>query len=217
MQSPKTVRAAYDEVASQYAEKFSDELAHKPLDRELLTRFAASVRPGGAVYDLGCGPGQTTAFLHACGAAAQGIDLSPRLLGQARARHPAINFLAGDMLALPLPDSSAHGLLSFYSIVHFTPPQLGLALREMARALAPGGLLLLAFHVGDQVIALEEFLGRAGRLDFVFHDPQAVSAQLAGSGFVDVEVVEREPYAGVEHPSRRAYVFARRASGPPGR
>src|SRR5262245_33995956 len=61
-QNSDYIRACYDAVAREYAERFTDELAHKPLDRELLSRFASEVG-GGQVYDLGCGPGQTTAFL----------------------------------------------------------------------------------------------------------------------------------------------------------
>ena len=37
----KTIRDDYDRVALRYAEHFFDELKAKPLDRELLTRFAA--------------------------------------------------------------------------------------------------------------------------------------------------------------------------------
>ncbi len=33
---------------------------------------------------------------------------------------------------------------------------------------------------------------------------------LRGVGFEIDEVIEREPYPDVEHPSRRAYIFARR-------
>ena len=33
------------------------------------------------------------------------------------------------------------------------------------------------------------------------------------AGFEEVEVIERDPYPGVEYPSRRAYLFARRLAG----
>src|SRR5438270_9313502 len=90
------IRACYDAVAREYAERFASELAHKPLDRELLGRFASEVRGHGEVYDLGCGPGQTTAFLHGCGVQVRGLDLSADLLREARQRHPDIEFEKGD-------------------------------------------------------------------------------------------------------------------------
>jgi SAM-dependent methyltransferase len=215
------VRACYDTVAREYADRFAGELAHKPLDRELLGRFAAEVGGLGEVCDLGCGPGQTTAYLHGRGARVCGLDLSAELLREARRRHPGVAFETGDMLALPRADGTLAGVVAFYAIVHFSPAQLRRALAEMHRALRPGGRLLLAFHVGDGSVRVEEFLGRPVALDFAFFRPAAVADELARAGFAGVEVIERDPYPGVEHPSRRAYVFAHKpgpgvASGPAG-
>ena len=210
MQTPEEVRRAYDAVAREYAERFSAELEHKPLDAELLRRFAREVRPGGVVYDLGCGPGQATALVGSCGVPVRGLDLSPGLVARARARHPGIPFEVGDMLALPYADGSAAGLVAFYSIVHFSADELRTAIREMYRVLEPGGRLLLAFHIGEERMRVEEFLGRPVTLEFAFLAPERVEAELAEAGFAEVETVTREPYPEVEYPSRRAYLFARK-------
>jgi SAM-dependent methyltransferase len=207
------IRACYDAVAREYVERFADELAHKPLDRELLGRFASEVRGRGQVYDLGCGPGQTTAFVHGCGVAVRGLDLSADLLREAAQRHPGIEFVPGDMLALPCADASLAGVLAFYAIVHLSPAGLRRALEEMYRVLRPGGRLLLAFHVGEGSKHVEEFLGRSVSLDFVFFSPQVVTGELLRAGFVAVEAIERDPYPEVEYPSRRAYLFARKPEG----
>jgi ubiquinone/menaquinone biosynthesis C-methylase UbiE len=207
-QSSDHIRACYDTVAREYADRFVDELANKPLDRELLSRFASKVGGLGAIYDLGCGPGQTTAFLHACGVSVRGLDLSEELVREARQRHPGIKFEQGDMLALPCADASLAGVVAFYAIVHFSPAELRRALAEMYRVLQPGGLLLLAFHIGEGSKHVDEFLGHAVSLDFNFFNPQDVSDALIQAGFAAVEVIEREPYPDVEYPSRRAYVFA---------
>src|SRR5262245_5314576 len=209
-QTSDHIRACYDAVAREYADRFAGELAHKPLDRELLGRFASEVRGRGQVYDLGCGPGQTTAFLHGCGAQVRGLDLSADLLREGRQRHPGLEFEQGDMLALPLADASLAGVVAFYAIVHFSPAELRRALAEMHRALQPGGRLLLAFHVGVGSMHVEQFLGRSVALDFVFFTPQDVTGELVRVGLVDVEVIERDPYPDVEYPSRRAYLFARK-------
>ena len=209
--APGQVRAFYDAVAPEYAEHFAGELAGKPLDRELLARFAADVRGAGPVYDLGCGPGgQTTGFLHALGVEVRGMDLSSAAVAEAARRHPAIGFEAGDMLALPLADGTAAGVVAFYAIVHFSPGQLRAALGEMHRVMRPGAPLLLAFHVGDQVVHVDEMFGRSVSLDFRFHRVEDVEAALRGAGFGEVETIVRDPYPVVEHPSRRAYVFARK-------
>jgi SAM-dependent methyltransferase len=214
-QGPEQVRAFYDAVAAEYAEHFVDELAGKPLDRTLLERFADDVRGAGPVHDLGCGPGgQTTAFLHALGVDVRGMDLSPAAVDEARRRHPEIGFETGDMLALPLADGAAAGVVAFYAIVHFSPDQLRTALGEMHRVMRAGAPLLLAFHAGDEIVHVDEMFGRKASVDFRFHPLEDVEAALHGAGFGAVESIIRDPYPVVEHPSRRAYVFARRPSDP---
>jgi SAM-dependent methyltransferase len=212
-QGPEQVRAFYDTVAAEYARHFADELQGKPLDRALLDRFAADVGGAGPVYDLGCGPGgQTTAFLHALGVEVRGMDLSPAAVAEAGRRHPDIIFEAGDMLALPLEDGAAAGIVAFYSIVHFSPAQLRTALGEMRRVMRPGAPLLLAFHVGEQVVHVDEMFGRKASVDFMFHGTEDVEAALHGARLGEVETIIRQPYPEVEHASVRAYVFARKPS-----
>jgi len=55
--------AGYDAVAAPNAERFFDELDHKPLDRLLLDHLATITR-WGRVCDMGCGPGEVAAYLH---------------------------------------------------------------------------------------------------------------------------------------------------------
>ena len=221
-QPAEHIRGCYDAVAREYADRFADELAHKPLDRELLGRFANEVRGRGEVCDLGCGPGQTTAYLYGCGVRASGIDLSAELLREARRRHPDVAFETGDMLAVPRADGTVAGVVAFYAIVHFSAAQLRRALEEMYRVLRPEGRLLLAFHVGEGAVHVEGFLGRPVALDFAFFRPGVVADEIAAAGFAGVEVIERDPYPDVEHPSRRAYLFASKPArgatrGPAGR
>jgi hypothetical protein len=54
----------YDRVAEEYVKRIFEELAHKPLDRALLDRFAEQMRGLGPACDVGCGPGQVARYLH---------------------------------------------------------------------------------------------------------------------------------------------------------
>jgi ubiquinone/menaquinone biosynthesis C-methylase UbiE len=114
------------------------------------------------------------------------------------------------MLSLPLADSSLAGVIAFYSIVHFSHVELRLAFDEMHRVLQPGGWVLLAFHIGEGSVHVDEFLGHAVSLDFVFFDTQNIGEELIEVGFAVDDVIAREPYPDVEYPSRRAYLFARK-------
>lgn len=149
------VRQDYDRIADEYARHLFHELDGKPKDRELLLRFAA-LAGDGKVCDMGCGPGHVARFLRDNGdQQVSGLDLSPVMLEHARRLNPDIEFEEGDMLSLPLADNSLAGITAFYAIVNIPEDSLPAVFREMIRVLQPGGLLLLAFHVGHEVLRPE--------------------------------------------------------------
>ena len=207
----RSIRESYDRIADEYARRIFDELQHKPFDRELLNRFAAEVSGRGEVCDVGCGPGHVARYLRNAGVTVFGLDLSPRMLEQARQLNPGIRFQEGNMLALDLPDATLAGIAAFYAIVNIPHESLPSIFREMARVLQPGGLLFLAFHVGDEALHENEVWGRPISMGFFLFQPSAIRQHLETAGFVVEEVLEREPYPPeVEYQSRRAYIFARK-------
>jgi SAM-dependent methyltransferase len=203
-------RTSYDVVADEYVRQIFDELAHKPLDRELLDRFAVQVRGLGPVCDLGCGPGHVARYLHERGVEVCGVDLSPAMIEQARRLIPGVEFRQGDMLALDASDGAWAGIVAFYSLIHVPREKMLRALGELYRVLRPGGVLLVSFHIGQETVHLDEWWGRRVCVDFFFFQPDEVADYLRASGFEIEETIAREPYPDVEHPSRRGYIFARR-------
>jgi len=105
--------------------------------------------------------------------------------------------------------SGLAGIVAFYSIVHFEPGELPAIMREMRRVLAAGGLALVSFHVGNEIVHVDELFGAPVDLDFRFHASADVVAILRGAAFAVIEHVEREPYEGAEYPSRRCYLLAK--------
>jgi SAM-dependent methyltransferase len=128
----------------------------------------------------------------------------------ARELHPGIEFRVGDMRSLDLADGALAGIVAFYSLIHLEDHEIVPALRELRRVLAPGGLALFAFHIGEETLHRDELWGQEISLDFRFFLPERICAHLREAGFRVLESVEREPYAGVEHPSRRCYLLAGR-------
>jgi ubiquinone/menaquinone biosynthesis C-methylase UbiE len=207
----RLIRGSYDQLADEYTRRIFGELQYKPFDRELLDRFTAEVRGHGEVCDMGCGPGHVARYLRDAGAGVFGLDLSSKMLEEARRLSPDIQFREGNMMALDLPDGSLAGITAFYAIVNIPKRSLPSVFREMERVLQPGGLLLLAFHVGDEVLHEEQLWGRTISMDLFLLEPSEIRQHLEAAGLSVEEVIEREPYGPeVEYQSRRAYVFARK-------
>jgi len=198
----------YDKVAREYAERFSGEHEKKPKDQEMLHRFAQEIGGRRPVWDIGCGPGQTTQYLTNLGIEISGLDLSERMLERARTIHPEIHFRRGNILKLEFENVSIAGAVAFYAIVHFSEEQVRRAFHEVSRVLQPGGIFLLTYHIGEKTIHVEEFLGKKVDIDFMFFTTAYTINCLKKSGFKKIEIIEREPYPGVEYESRRAYAFA---------
>ena len=139
------IRTSYDNVAVSYAE-----LVANPADGEAAAFDLLAQLVDGIVLDVGCGPGRTTGSLAARGLRVVGIDLSPGMIEVARRDHPRLDFRVGTMTALDFPDSSLAAVVSWWSIIHLPRDVVPQALAEFHRVLAPGGVLLVGFHVGTE-------------------------------------------------------------------
>ena len=201
---------SYDAVAAEYTRRIAGELEQKPFDRALLERFAAAIRKDGTVADVGCGPGHVARYLQDRGVRVCGVDVSLGMVESARALNPGIEFRRADMRALPMPDDSLAGIVAFYSIIHIPPDEMVSALRELGRVLEPGAPLLLAFHIGEETVHLDEWWEKKVSVDFFFFRTEQMQQWLEAAGFTVDEVLERDPYdESVEHQSRRCYILAR--------
>jgi ubiquinone/menaquinone biosynthesis methyltransferase len=116
-------------------------------DRRWKRRLVASAGPleGRRVLDLACGTGDLAWLAAGRGAHVIGLDITHRMIELARAKAPADApgvpaFLVGDMCALPVPNASFDLVTTGYGLRNV--PDLPLAVREIARVLRPGGLLL---------------------------------------------------------------------------
>lgn len=200
---------SYNGVAAEYVAHLYLELDNKPMDRALLDRFADRMRGQGIVCDMGCGPGHVGRYLADRGVDVIGVDLSPGMLAQAAALNPGIAFHQGNMLALDWPDGAWAGIVAFYSIIHIPREDVAQALTEMRRVLRPGGLLFLAFHMGDEDLHETEAWGVPVDLEYTMYGAVEMAGFLRQAGFDVEEVTERDPYAPeVEYQSRRAYILA---------
>ncbi len=155
----RSIRDSYDRLADEYARRLFNELQNKPLDRELLHRFAAEVAGRGEVCDMGCGPGQVARYLRDAGTSVFGLDISPRMVEQAQQFNPDISFREGNMTSLDLPDGTLAGIVAFYAVVNIPKESLPSAFREMQRVLQPAGYCCLHFMRATKLFTSMSFGG----------------------------------------------------------
>jgi SAM-dependent methyltransferase len=209
------VRAAYDAVAHAYDAQLGDELDHKPLDQGLLQGFIDLVGAG-TLADVGCGPGHVTRLI-ARHADVIGIDLSIRMIQIARERAPTLAFAVGSMLQLPVANGTLSGAIALYSIIHLSADERAISFHEFARVVRPGGWLLVAFHIDSPEFAagdvnhLPNWFGESVDFYGLFLEPNAGVSGIDGAGFAAMATVIRQPWPGLEYPSRRCYVLAQRS------
>lgn len=215
-------RRSYDGIAAPYRKQFENELEDKPFDSEFIGSLAASVPAGARVVDLGCGPGQVGRYMAGRGAIVTCVDLSLEMLRQAVAAGATSGAAQADMRGLPLRDGSVDAVVAFYSLVHIPPLEIAGVLREVRRALMPGGRVAVATHAripaeraGSERlegggIRVGDMLGHPVELDFYFYGAAQLTAALESTGYTAVDARERDPYPDVEVGTRRAYVTARR-------
>jgi SAM-dependent methyltransferase len=179
------VRDDFDHVARLAAQHQTDnDGPPEPHERYLLRHVP---RPCDTALELGCGTGELSRRLALVARKVIALDLSTEMIRVARSRsagQPNIQFLVGDMMALPL-----HGgfdcVVSLNTLHHVDPVQ---ALRAMRAALRPGGSLLIA-----------DLLERSG----VRHVPINVVAALVR--MVRGAIVNRHTRRGALHAAYKAH------------
>ncbi len=147
--------ARYDAIAEGRADWVARNRAYAG---ELLRLVAAMVLPGSRVLEVGCGLGDLLAGLDA--SEAIGIDISPRMIEIARARHPGLDLRVADVERDPLPSGQFDAIILSDVVGHLDDIQRGL--ERLRPLLAPGGRVIVTYYnfVWEPVLKLAERIGR---------------------------------------------------------
>ncbi|WP_438006783.1 methyltransferase domain-containing protein [Sorangium sp. So ce321] len=127
----------YERIAEVFDRRYEGG-AYAGIERVVLEVLGSS--PGRRALEVGCGTGHWLKLLHEHGFEVIGLDASPAMLEQARARLPAATLLHGTAERLPLPDAQLDCVLCVNALHHFPDPPAFMA--EAFRVLGAGGLLL---------------------------------------------------------------------------
>jgi len=150
-------------------------LACYALRARVLTRALgeAGMDPRGReVLDVGCGTGFFTAYYLRRGAQVTGLDIAPTSIERLRARHPESTFVLSDVSEAAL-DRTFDVVNAFDVLYHITDERRWeTAVRHLAAAVAPGGVLLVTdtfeplagaeHNVMRPLARYRELLGAAG-------------------------------------------------------
>ncbi|MEU3984138.1 class I SAM-dependent methyltransferase [Streptomyces sp. NPDC026672] len=157
------VRESYDRVADNYAHMVVTtgvgDIRHHPWLKASIDAFADTVGELGPVLDVGCGPGTVTAYLAERGLDVSGVDLSPRMIENARRLHPHCRFSVASATELDLAEASLGGVLGWWSLFNLPRDVLPQVLAHFAHALKPGGHFITGTHVGDEDVVRTEAYG----------------------------------------------------------
>ncbi|MFF0031969.1 class I SAM-dependent methyltransferase [Streptomyces avermitilis] len=180
---------------------FDDEPDHGLRDAVVREAWAARLRdwlPGQAsdVLDLGCGTGSLSLLAAEQGHRVTGVDLSPAMVGRARAKTAGrdMAFLVGDAAAPPVGEQRFDVVLVRH--VLWTLPDPGRALRRWCGLLRPGGRLVLVEGVwgtvspvglsAGRLTALLTPLAKSVRVERLSDDPRLWGKEVADERYAVV-------------------------------
>lgn len=198
------IAAAYDSRAAEYVEIAGRIDQTDAADRTLIANWRDATP--GRLLDAGCGPGLWTRFLHDGHRDVAGLDLSEEFIATARRVHPDLRFEHASFRALPHHDASLGGILAWYSLIHTPPADVPAVLAEFARALTPGGSLLIGFFDGPP----RQVFSHAVTLAY-FWSAHTLDPLLTEAGFSITHRERRERVSGEASIRPHGAISARRA------
>jgi SAM-dependent methyltransferase len=149
---------------------------------------------GRRLLDIGCGTGHHLARMRSRGFDVAGVDGSREMLAHARIANPGVEVRQADVERLPFPDASFDFVLCVEVLRYLSDPSP--CLREAARVLRPGGVLLATaapllslngYWLVNRLAPLLPF-GRLVRLRQFFTTSARLQRQLRDVGFVQTEL-----------------------------
>jgi SAM-dependent methyltransferase len=162
-------------------------------EKKYIDRVLRERPPGSPVLDVGCGTGYPIGeHVIAQGAALTGCDVSPAMIGKARARFPAQEWIVADMRTFDLGRKFG-ALIAWDSFFHQTEAEQRRILPRFRSHLLEAGLLLFTSgpHAGEQIGAMNgELLYHASL------SPEEYREILQGLGFSAIEFFAKDAECG---------------------
>ncbi len=141
------VRHLFDQFSANYDERMLDNLRYRAHDilRQLMDLVADAAEGSSAILDLGCGTGLAGEAFKNLASRLDGVDLSPRMIEEARRRGIYDDLVVGDLLSVLESLARSYDLiLAADTLVYLG--DLAPVLRQTGQRLQPGGVFLLTLE-----------------------------------------------------------------------
>jgi demethylmenaquinone methyltransferase/2-methoxy-6-polyprenyl-1,4-benzoquinol methylase len=138
---PEEVAAMFDEVARNYDRTNALLSGGNSWLWRLQTVRAIDPQPGQRVLDIAAGTGTSSAAIARSGADVVAVDFSRGMIELGRKRHPKIDFVEADAMALPFAANEFDAVTISFGLRNIEDPRK--ALKEMYRVLKPGGRVVV--------------------------------------------------------------------------
>ncbi|MEX2519253.1 MAG: methyltransferase domain-containing protein [Paracoccaceae bacterium] len=197
---PETL-AFYDREGPAYAEWSAPSGEYAWLEK-----FIAMIPADGRLLDFGCGGGWAAKRMLDLGRAVDAFDGSATLAEEA-SRLTGINVRVMRFEGLGAEGVYA-GIWASFCLLHAPRAAMAGNIGRIARALQPGGLFYLGLKRGDG--ETRDSLGRF----YSYFQPDEIETLLTASGFVDVDIREKQGGGYDGAPEQVMHIFCRKAEAP---
>ncbi|MEV0981662.1 class I SAM-dependent methyltransferase [Streptomyces sp. NPDC049915] len=200
----------FDALGADYEKAFAASPAHLASLDWLLGRLA----PGSRVLDVGSGTGRpTAAALAGAGHDVLGVDVSPVMVSLASRQVPGARFRHADIRELPLEDASFDAVCVYFALLQMSRQEQTGVVGRLARALRPGGTMVLATVPADVENLPIDFMGQPVRATSFGAEDFAALARSAGLTVLARHAREFTPAHASATPEPHLFLYCSKAEG----
>ena len=194
MDKSKAAVAVFDKCAQAYQDKFMDvSMYHDTFD----VLCAHISKPGAAILDIACGPGNITKYLLSKRPDFKilGIDLSANMVALAQANNPTAEFQVMDGRAIGTLDKKYEGIMCGFCLPYLSKEEAVQLIADAAKILSEDGVLYLSTMEDDYSKSGMKTASSGDELFVHYHEAGYLTEALRGQGFKIIDT-QRKEYRG---------------------
>ena len=211
MSVSNSTKEAYDKIYKSYKKTVKSE----GLDHPYIERFLGYLRPNQHILDAGAGTGfiaNEIKALHKLNVTA--IDISPKMVKQAKRDFPSLNYSQMDMRWLKFPRNNFDAIFANYSLIHIIEDDVEMTLNGFAKVLKPRGYLYLALQCPitskQQGGYYPVVYKKKEHLFINLFEEKEIKKHLIKSGFKIICTDIRKPDKKTEFPFNKLFIIAQK-------